>query len=907
MTLLNRKTRSAVTLATVAAVVPFATAAPVGAAPSRTADTSAHTHAAYLQSPDGLNLPASADPVIEPVTYDRFQWLLQQPGKLAILIGDPATDPTFDDRAQDVEAAAKAAGVKEIYWFNPNLSGNAQVGGKTEPNLDIRKPSGINVSSNPQANAQEIYGKAWLNLIGRHLGNGIKAEPVGENGGSATVTITNDATVVNDSGADAGKSTEVGNTSGGALFQYSGGTAPADVQESYFLIYDKDHKVGGANQKVVAWIDLTDEAASATTKAKVTTAVQTAGGAASLTAISEFEWWKSSNNAKQALQSTADTNGKDVPVLTDADNDPAEGGWRVHQLTYPELVYLLKTEKTKDAAILFGGTWCPNTRPVIGAINEQAQDNATTVFNFDTILDGGVVGGGNTGSNPLQVRGHSTYSRTVSGVTTDYPNYVPSNIYGDVVDTYLKNLETQYDKTKGGGQAITYLPGGNTAAPLVTTKKLQVPYLIGYKGNDAGNGVTRQWLWKKADGTYTEYMSSWWWTNPKPNQLNISTIPLATSTAPAAPIWSKINQWLGQTTADTDPSTFLPNTTVFTDAAEYLVDADTATVNTTTGAATSGGASPISISPSALASALQALGASAPSTLEAARTAWLADKANANLKTVVGAWGIVATRKSRIITVWGEKGNPNSLIGGLQAVKDVGRFFDGLPGGVVSTRKVTAGDVVAGSAVPIAIEIANDFDRKPTGAVTLVVKQGGAPVATQSAAVADGKASFSVPGLTAGSYDFTLSYETDSQLAGFSERGSFTVGAASAQGGQAQNPGGSTGTPQQTGSTTPTVVKPIAAIKLAGTISKAPTSKKPGKYLIKVTPAAGRAAASGKVTITLKKGKAKKKLTGTLVNGVVKVTVPKLAKGTWKVTVAWAGDKNHLAATVKGASIKVKK
>ncbi|MFO7244486.1 MAG: hypothetical protein DIU73_006345, partial [Actinomycetes bacterium] len=39
----------------------------------------------YLQ--DTLRVPA--DTVIETVTYDRFQWLLQQPGQFAFLIGNP--------------------------------------------------------------------------------------------------------------------------------------------------------------------------------------------------------------------------------------------------------------------------------------------------------------------------------------------------------------------------------------------------------------------------------------------------------------------------------------------------------------------------------------------------------------------------------------------------------------------------------------------------------------------------------------------------------------------------------------------------------------------------------------------------------------------------------------------------
>ena len=115
---------------------------PPSAAPVRTATTTNYTHATFLQH--ALGLPASdTNPAIESVTYDRLQWLLQQPGKFAFLIGDPATDPTFAARAQDVEATAKAKGVKKVYWFNPNLSGSAVVGTITEPALDIRNTAAI--------------------------------------------------------------------------------------------------------------------------------------------------------------------------------------------------------------------------------------------------------------------------------------------------------------------------------------------------------------------------------------------------------------------------------------------------------------------------------------------------------------------------------------------------------------------------------------------------------------------------------------------------------------------------------------------------------------------------------------------------------------------------------------------
>src|SRR5689334_5924670 len=137
MHITSRWSRAGGALAAVAATVALASAQTAAAAPERTATTTGYTTATYLQH--ALGLPSTdTTPAIEPVTYDRFQWLLQQPGDFAILIGDPATDASFAQRAQDVEAQALASGAEKVYWFDPNLSGNATIGSTTEPNLDIR-------------------------------------------------------------------------------------------------------------------------------------------------------------------------------------------------------------------------------------------------------------------------------------------------------------------------------------------------------------------------------------------------------------------------------------------------------------------------------------------------------------------------------------------------------------------------------------------------------------------------------------------------------------------------------------------------------------------------------------------------------------------------------------------------
>jgi hypothetical protein len=897
----TRRTR-ATALAAVAAVVPLiaaATPSTAGAAPLRTATTTTYTHATFLQH--ALGLPASdTSPVIESVTYDRLEWLLRQPGKFAILIGDPATDPTFKARAQDVELAAKAAGAKKVYWFDPNLSGNAQVGSVTEPNLDIRTPDGPS-TLNPTSKG--IYKNAWLSLVGRYFGNGVTAvQKDGTLGSeSSVVTATTGTTTVNDYGATVGASTKVGNAAtGGALYDYKS-AVPSTALDSFFLVYDKDRTVDGQPSKIVAWTDLTAQTTTLDTQADVTTAIGKAG-AANITQIDQFAWWKDEVNFRGKTQAPAESSGGNVPILTDADNKADDSGWKVDQITYPELVDLLKTDTDKTAAILFGGTWCPNTRPVLPAINREAQKNDVTVFNFDTVLDGGAVGGATTsGANPLQSRNSTALA---GGLVSN-----PTSLYGDLVSTYLNNLKTEYKVTSSS--VVTYYAGGDVTKDASKINKLQVPYLIGYQGKPSGDGVNRQWIVDKGDGTYTEYMSSWAFTNPQPNQLGTTRIPLG------AAIWTKINAQLAGFTWKTDPATVIPNTAIDTDDADFLADGDLAKI-TYTGtpptavSAASNAAGTVAVNPAALSSALSALGASAPANVADAKAALLAAKSAAspdatlvtNLETVFSAWSVAQSRKTTLIGIWGNATNPGSVAGGLAAVHAVETFFGGLPGGVVSTQSVTADSVDSATAAKVTIAITNDFGRVPTGAVSLAVKQGGTTVATGSAAVANGSASFTLPVLAAGTYDLSLSYAGDDQIAAFTKTASLTVTAAPAPKAEEAKPAAVAATKPQA---TNTALVKVKAGKFASAVSKAPTHSKAGKYKVKVGAASGRAATTGTVTIKLKKGSVTKTVKGKLVNGVVIVAVPKLAKGTWKVTLSYAGDANYLAASATGVAIKVKK
>jgi hypothetical protein len=860
----HRWARSAAALIA-AAVVPFA-AATAGAA------TPEYTRATYLQHALGLS-PADTSPVIESVTYDRFQWLLQQPDTFAYLIGDPATDASFAARARDVEEAAKAADAKRIYWFNPNLSGSAKVGTRTEPALDIRNPTAITQIA---AASQTKYGNTWLNVVGQYLGNGVTATINNEYSESATVTATVGTATVNDASAT-------------PLYDYSSGAAPATVLDSFFFLYDKDRTQGGQPAKIVTWIDLTKQADSASTKAAVTAAI----GAKTLTELDQFHFWKSEVNAKQQEQAPNAYQNSGVPNISDADN---ADGWRVNQITYPELVDLLKSGTDANSVILFGGTWCPNTRPVLPSINKYAQQNDIQVFNFDTVLDGGIAGGSTTGAvNPLQVRNTVTY--TTGGVTT--PNANPTSLYGDLVSEYLSNIKTEYDYTKPGGPSVTYYPGGDTSGTPATIRKLQVPFVIGYRDR----AIRRQWIIDNGDGSYKEYMSQWWYTNPQPNAIGITPTQLP----PAAPIWATLNQQIANFTWQTDPAKLYPNTAVDTDDADYLVATDKANVTYNAAAGTvsvsSNANGAVVISPAALTTALAALGASAPANLAAARTAYVnAQKADpqdpaliANLTTVVGAWGVAQTRKNTVISRLGSATAPGSVAGGLAAVHQLDVFFSGLPRGVVSRRTITADTVKAGTAPKISVSIANDYGRTPTGTLSLVVKQGETQVAAASTAVAGNAASFTLPALAEGTYDYTLSYGDDDQLLAFTDTGTLTVAAA--------DPPPAVETPPAVVTppaiTPPAVTKPpvVAKPKVVGKVTKAPTSRKAGKYRVTIS----GATVSGRVTIKLKKGSKTKTLRGKLSRGVLTVSVPKLARGTWKVTISWAGG------SATGAAIKVSK
>lgn len=142
--------------------------------------------------------------------------------------------------------------------------------------------------------------------------------------------------------------------------------------------------------------------------------------------------------------------------------------------------------------------------------------------------------------------------------------------------------------------------------------------------------------------------------------------------------------------------------------------------------------------------------------------------------------------------------------------------------------------------------------------------------ADQTATLRRGEASFTLPAdLAVGTHELTFAY---------SGKGQVKSGEAT---------------------TTHSVTK--AATKVKATVSKKATTATKGKLKVTINGAVPGAAATGKVEVTLKKGKATKKVSAKLSNNGAVVSLPKLAKGTWNATVKYAGS-----ASYKGAQTTVK-
>lgn len=83
---------------------------------------------------------------------------------------------------------------------------------------------------------------------------------------------------------------------------------------------------------------------------------------------------------------------------------------------------------------------------------------------------------------------------------------------------------------------------------------------------------------------------------------------------------------------------------------------------------------------------------------------------------------------------------------------------------------------------------------------------------------------------------------------------------------------------------------PASKVSVKRGTTKKPTTKRTGKTSVTVKAASGATVTGGKVKVTFKqKGQRTKTKIKTVKNGKADVTIPKLAKGTWKVSVKYLG------------------
>lgn len=276
-----------------------------------------------------------------------------------------------------------------------------------------------------------------------------------------------------------------------------------DETAPYFFIYNKDHSVDGDEERIVAALT-TDTiptswngGATASYRGQVAGAldVVAADGSVELDTIDLFTFYKEQYNTRHAnAYSGLENYGPDI--LTDEDSD-----FRLQQLTYPELINILKSDG--NYVIFFGGTWCHNTRAVVKDVNRQAVANGVdVVYNFDLRLDG-------LNGDVRHIRDH---------------RYELSYLYGDLVDTYLTNLVTQYSlDSANANHQVAYYPGGDTSLEQKLAKKGQVPFIFEYNRTNVVDGeaapVVQQWIQNNGNGTFTEYMTEWWFVLGLPGNV----------------------------------------------------------------------------------------------------------------------------------------------------------------------------------------------------------------------------------------------------------------------------------------------------------------------------------------------------------------------------------------------------
>jgi hypothetical protein len=877
---------------------PLATTAPATAAAQSVAP--AATKGATVDWFDDEYTALGANSVFETATMERFEYLLKKPGKYAFIIGGPDS-ATLQSSIGYIDDVAKANGIQKIYNFNPKLDGGT---------LNVFDPSGLSLST---------AGKDYIGAYGTKLVNDYLSK-------DAETPFSN-----------------------------------AHTSDPYLFVYDGS---GGDTARITGALTAPVTAADVDTPGEVTaykqsvTNVLTSGG--TLSVDTQFDFLAGEHNRRLATRSnSADPASYDqtkfgAPMFSASD---ATDGFRVQSVTYPELIHILQSPG--DFALLFGGTWCHNTAAIIHEANKDAQEfGIKKVYAFDFVLNTNDQTASNGGSNLLHIRDNAV----VSG-----ENRRASYLYGDLVNTYLSNAFTQYRKTGDPGtsglNSVSYYPGGDPTKPLAEARKIQVGHLLTYnkdhkdaQGNPAP--VTNQAIRKNADGGFTEYMTEWWYVQGK--DLPRTDVTLAGNSATASE--NNLNA-LENNRAFAKEGIAKIRNVLSAFAGGYASDVAVTDLPVSVGVGNTipATATVTSADYNGFFSNNGAGGSTAPSTGVAKPTGTVTvregstELASGALTDGVKALTIAALPAGQHTLTFEYSGSADGVI--KPATKTVQLTVVGQTATVALDAPASLDFGTGGTVTATVTEGA-------TGSVTLTGLG-----ADKTATISDGKAIFEVPSTTAAaSYSLHASYAGDAQFGAatatheltvkkvasatsvsapatkYGKAGSVTVNVVTTNGAPIsgtvtlagagapvtrQVSGGKAvftlpksltpktygltatyaGNDNVSGSkaTTSLKVDKVGVAGVAYKLNTKPTSKKKGKATVTVGAPSGLAQPTGKVTLTLKKGKTVKVVSGTLSGGKKTLTLPKLPKGTWKLTVGYAGNTSYLGWTSKAYAFHITK
>ena len=770
--------------------------------------------------------------VFESISIERLKYLLRfKTGKYAILIGDPK-DASTQAEIASINTAAKSIGVTKIYVFNPRIDGEK---------LNIFDWSELS----------SVLGGAGLTYW--------ESEgAAGTTGGPLIDLINGDATSPEFVRDDSGK-----------------------VTSPYLFVLDPQGKDGaGKDDRVVSSLSDRKSAADLDTPAERTAyeaeVKQTLldGGAVTapdLSVTTQFAFYEDEVNRRHTT-SYADEAKYGGNILSAADDTD---GWRIQQLTYPETIDLLSNPRYKDADVplLFGGTWCHNTRAVIKNINADAQANGVkTVYNLDFSLFS--VGNGGTVYDHIRTSGDPKLD-TASGKLL-----APGHLYGDLFNTYLYNAKAEYAADgEPGASANRYYPGGDTTQAVRSARRLQVPALLVYNQShkdalgDAAP-VVDEAIRTNADGTYTEYMSEYWYVAGHALPNTADTTLYGTLAAGGDRLQNArdfATEALGayQDVLGSLGSVRYTSTTHVTVGDTGSTDLVPGTAPTLSVTVTAAGYGPFFTNNKSAVDVPRSAGIAGPTGSVVVRDA---------AGQLVGD-PVALNRDGSPVTVTLPTVSTADL-GKSWKVEYLGRGYSitssstALPVREHASVSLTGSrSSTYGKAATVTVKVTDSAGRAATGTVSLA----GAGTTRSATLSSAGQAVITLPAtLAVGSYALTATYAGSSAVTG------------------------------ATASTTLTVTKAkVTAVKTK--VKKAPTTKKAGKAKITVTTAKGLAKATGKVTVTLKKGKKSVKVKAIVKAGKATVKLPKSAKGTWKAKTKYAGSSTYAAAKAKAVKVKVKK